>query len=251
MSGRLPALIRPHLSYANAMSTLAVFFVLAGGTALAVALPRNSVGSATVKNGSLRSADLADGKGVRAADVADGSLGGADLADGSLSGAEVADGSLGGADLAAGSLGAAQIGAGAVGSDQLAPSSVTAAGVVDGTIGKADVANEGLLGKNIDESTLVDVPSAEALNEISFRGLLSSLLVESTSPLELGAQLPDGTRKISTRCPAGGVMVSGGPLDVTPSSTLIENFPKDGTWNVRIDPRGRGDLFGVRVLCAI
>lgn len=50
---------RPRLSYANVMSSLALFVAL-GGTSYAITkLPENSVGSAQVRDGSLRSRDLA------------------------------------------------------------------------------------------------------------------------------------------------------------------------------------------------
>ena len=64
------------------MSTLAVFLVVAGGTALAVGIPRNSVDSGSVENETLKSADLKDGKAVTSADIANGSVSAADLGDG-------------------------------------------------------------------------------------------------------------------------------------------------------------------------
>src|SRR5262245_42660690 len=92
---------RIRITYANVMSTLAAVLAVIGGTAIAASrLQPASVNSATVKNGSLTSADLANRKGVRGADVAGGSLSGADVADGSLTGADLGAGSLGGADLA-------------------------------------------------------------------------------------------------------------------------------------------------------
>ena len=56
--------------------------MVAGGTALAVDFPRNSVDSAAVENGTLKSADLKDGKAVTSADIANGSISAADLGDG-------------------------------------------------------------------------------------------------------------------------------------------------------------------------
>ena len=76
--------IRRHFSYSNVMSSLAVFLVLAGGTALAAALPKNSVKSKTVKDNALRSVDLQDGKAVTGDDVADDSLTGASHAESTL-----------------------------------------------------------------------------------------------------------------------------------------------------------------------
>lgn len=51
------------LTYANVMSSLAVFLVLAGGTALAAKqmLPKNSVGTKQIKNGSITAAKIKPG----------------------------------------------------------------------------------------------------------------------------------------------------------------------------------------------
>jgi hypothetical protein len=49
---------RPRLSYANVMATIAVFLVLGGGAYAATSLPKNSVGSKQLKNGSITPAKL-------------------------------------------------------------------------------------------------------------------------------------------------------------------------------------------------
>jgi hypothetical protein len=70
---------------------LALVLVLSGGTAYAakVHLPKNTVGSKQVKNGSLRAQDLKPGT-ITGASVGDGSLTGADLADGSITAQDLA-----------------------------------------------------------------------------------------------------------------------------------------------------------------
>ena len=72
------------LSYANVTSTISVFLVLAGCTALAAALPVNSVNSKTVKDNSLKSVDLRDDAAVASPDVIDDSLTGADVTESTL-----------------------------------------------------------------------------------------------------------------------------------------------------------------------
>jgi hypothetical protein len=64
--------LRRHISYANVVSSLALFLVL-GGTAWAVAT--NSIGTRQIKNNSVRSTDLRNGS-LRSKDVLRGSLGG-------------------------------------------------------------------------------------------------------------------------------------------------------------------------------
>jgi hypothetical protein len=77
------------------LGLLALVLVLGGGTAYAakVHLPKNSVASKQVRNGSLSGADLKDG-----------SVTGADIGDGSLTGSDLADGSIGRRDLARGAV---------------------------------------------------------------------------------------------------------------------------------------------------
>jgi hypothetical protein len=51
--------LRPHLTYANVMSTIAVVLALGGATALAAGhLKKNSVNSKAIKNGAVKTADL-------------------------------------------------------------------------------------------------------------------------------------------------------------------------------------------------
>jgi len=62
--------IRRHLSYANVTATLALVFAMAGGAAYAV----DKINSHDVVNGSIRSIDLKNHKGVRGKDVKRDSL---------------------------------------------------------------------------------------------------------------------------------------------------------------------------------
>src|SRR4051794_22637094 len=57
--------LRSHLSYANVMATIAVFMVLGGGAYAAVKLPKNSVGTAQIKNKAVTKAKLAKGVAVK------------------------------------------------------------------------------------------------------------------------------------------------------------------------------------------
>jgi hypothetical protein len=65
--------VRSRLSYANAMSTLAVFIALGGSSVAAVQLSRNSVRSEQIANGQVKRPDLAK-NAVTSVKVADGSL---------------------------------------------------------------------------------------------------------------------------------------------------------------------------------
>ena len=96
--------IRSHLTFANAMSLVAVFIAL-GGAAYAV----NTVRSSDIVDGEVKIADIGRGA-VGTSEVLDdtatgGGLTAADLRTGSVGTAEVADNSLKAADLSSSALG--------------------------------------------------------------------------------------------------------------------------------------------------
>jgi hypothetical protein len=58
----------PRLTYANVTATLALFIALGGGAYAAFSLPRNSVGSAQLRKGAVRSREIRD-RSIRLHDV--------------------------------------------------------------------------------------------------------------------------------------------------------------------------------------
>lgn len=90
---------RGRLSYANVISSLALFVALGGTSYAAIKLPAKSVGTIHLKSQAVTKAKIARGA-VDGSKVRDGSLTGADIALGSVDGTKVRDGSLTGADIA-------------------------------------------------------------------------------------------------------------------------------------------------------
>jgi hypothetical protein len=78
------ARLRPRLTYANVASTLCLFIVLGGSSYAAVALKRNSVRSAHIKNGQVKRPDVGR-NAIDSSKVRDESLLGQDFAPGQLS----------------------------------------------------------------------------------------------------------------------------------------------------------------------
>lgn len=115
--------VRKRLTYANVMSSIAVFLVLGGAAFAASQLPKNSVGSkqlknnavttakiknnavttAKIKNGAIISSKLAAGA-VEGGSLAKGAVSNEKLADNAVTSPKVADNSLTGADINQGSL---------------------------------------------------------------------------------------------------------------------------------------------------
>jgi hypothetical protein len=85
--------IRKRLSYANVVASLALFIAL-GGVSYAAVAGKNTVISSSIKNGQVRSVDLAN-NAVTAAKIRDGHVGSAEIADGAVAGADLAAGVAG------------------------------------------------------------------------------------------------------------------------------------------------------------
>ena len=72
------ARVRARLTYANTMSTLAVFIALGGTAWAATALPRNSVGASQIRTGAVGSSELRNNS-IRSSDIRDRGIGLRDL----------------------------------------------------------------------------------------------------------------------------------------------------------------------------
>lgn len=92
--------VRSNLTAANLMSAAALFVAL-GGTSYAVGI--NTIGSKQIKNGSIVSADIGNGK-VAGKDIKNGSLTGGDIGNGKLGGRDIKRGTLTASNFAHGVL---------------------------------------------------------------------------------------------------------------------------------------------------
>ena len=103
--------LRRHLTYANVMSSIAVFLILGGATAMAA-----KVGTSQLKAGAVKTGKLAK-EAVKAGKIANGAVSTAKLANGAVTTEKIADNAVTGAKVDEASLGTvpsavnAQIGA--------------------------------------------------------------------------------------------------------------------------------------------
>ena len=111
--------IRSHLTFANAMSLVAVFIAL-GGAAYAA----NTVSSSDIVDNQVYSADVRNdtlaGGGLAAADLRSGSVGTAEVSTGGVQSVDIQDQSLTGADIADGALKTPDLATNAVTSGKIA-----------------------------------------------------------------------------------------------------------------------------------
>jgi len=234
-------LIRTRLTYANVMSTLAVFLVLGGGAAVAATqLGKNTVGTKQLKKNAVTGAKIKNGS-VNSAKVADGSLTGTDLADGSIGSGDIANAAIATAKLADGAVGTAKLGDNAVNSAKVQDKSLKGGDIVDGSI----------TGTQISEGTLKNVDAAK-LNGKESSAYLSSSVYKVETTENGGTELSDGTFVQSKGCQPGDVMLSGGPASVRSTSAVLDSFPTPGatdSWTARIQKNGQEDNWVVVVLC--
>lgn len=120
--------IRTRLTYANVMSTLALFLVLSGATALAAQqlgkktvgakqLKTNAVTTPKIKKEAVSGAKLKKGS-VSGDKVGNGAIGTDKLADSAVTTGKLANGAVTSGKLAAGVVGSGQLGANSVGNSQ-------------------------------------------------------------------------------------------------------------------------------------
>jgi hypothetical protein len=120
-------LVRKRLTYANLMSSIAVFLVLGGATAFAAGhLGKNTVGSKQLKKEAVTAAKIKKGA-VTAAQIKAGAITGSQLGDGSVTEGKLANGAVGGSKLGDGSVTEGKLANGAVGTSKIAPGAVTGA----------------------------------------------------------------------------------------------------------------------------
>jgi trimeric autotransporter adhesin len=124
--------IRKRLTYANVMSTLAVFLVLGGATAFAATeLAKNSVGTKQLKKNA-----------VTAAKIKKEAVGGGKIKNGAVSTPKIAAGAVTGEKLASGAVAADKIGDNALIASKIADNAVTAGKLADNAVTTGKLANE-------------------------------------------------------------------------------------------------------------
>jgi hypothetical protein len=111
--------LRSKLTYANVISTLALFLALSGGVAFAASkIHSGDIADGAVKTSKLHQRAVSSGKlalgAVRSNQIADGAVSSAQIANGAVSSAQIANGAVNSAQIADGAVGSAQIRAGSV-----------------------------------------------------------------------------------------------------------------------------------------
>lgn len=180
--------IRKRLTYANVMSSIAVFLVIGGATAFA-ALGKNTVGTKQLKRNSVKVGKLAP-EAVKAGKLAQGAVTTNRLRDGAVATDKIGDlaittGKI--ADLA-------------VTSGKLGTESVSAGKLALDAVGTGKIAKEAVNSGRLADGAVV----ATKL------GSIERVVAESTTANAIGQ-----TRNVTASCPEGSAAISGGAAWVT------------------------------------
>jgi hypothetical protein len=176
--------IRKRLTYANVMSSLAVFLVVAGGAAFAATqLPKNSVGTKQLKKGAVKTSKLGT-KTVKTGKLAKDAVSTSRIQDNAVSTPKIAVGSILTDRIAQDAVTSDKMAADAVTGTELADDSVTSTKIAAGSVTQEELATGSVGAAQLRDITVVSATSAAVANGVSAGATAS--------------------------CPAGEVVISGG-----------------------------------------
>jgi len=205
----MPKRIRHHLSYANVMSSIAVFIALGGGAAYAA----NEYNGDNIQDGTLTGADIQGSFPDLQQGFIDGTLTTEDIRDGSLFPSDLADNTLGPADILQ------------VGADEIGPDSVSGPKVANDSLDGFDI-------QNLSGSDLIDGSVGADDLAPGVRGFTRIITRRDSESGGRGDRI-----NAVVNCPTGYLAVSGGyghSSSRDPEDFSVSSFGRFGTrgWQV-------------------
>lgn len=187
-------------SPALVISCVALFLALTGS---ALAIGKNTVRSAQIVNGTVRTVDLRD-NAVAAGKVAPNAIDTTEIAENGVESADVAPESLTAADLGAASVGSSEVADQSLGSDDLGPNSVGSTEIQTGAIRSSELG--------------------------------AIIQVSNNTTIKGGANA-----SVSVACPAGTTVISGGARSGFYQVHLASSYRSGNGWNVDARSNAAGD----------
>lgn len=184
------------------------------GSAIAAGVAKNSVRSAQIVDGTVRTVDLRD-SAVNGTKVADDSLAATDLAPDAVGNSEIADNAVSSPEVAPDSLTAGDLAANSVASPEVADQSLTANDLGPESVGANEIATDAV-------GSIEISPSAVHASELA-----AITTVSNTVPIEGGKNA-----SVDTTCPAGSVLITGGARGGVYQIALSGSYRSGNTWHV-------------------
>ncbi len=234
-----------HLTFANAISCIALFVALSGAAyAATTTLGKKSVKTQNLANGSVTTLKLRGGSvtnlklrngAVTGNKIAPGTIGSSLLAKGSIRSEQLGGGVVTQGKLKNGAVNGEKLAGNAVGGNQLAANAVSNGKIQDGAVGSTKLASSFL---------------AQLVKNVSYVGKVSGA-VSTTSP-----------QSVTAECPAGKQVVGGGAKSIlgdavkTPllgsSLPFVNGESKRTGWTASAEAQEAGKTFAVEAvaICA-
>jgi hypothetical protein len=195
--------VRAHLSYANVMSTLAVFLLLGGASAIAAKKQTQKIGTTQIKASAVTTAKIKNAA-VDSSKLKDGAVGASKLADGAVTNSKIADG--------------------AVTSSKIAADAVTGDKVSESTLSEVPSANSAnpAVFAHVNSNGVVDAANSKGLTSpnVSKAGTgIYCVAVPSFTPR--GAQV---TPQASAASPTSANVAFGGTVNCAAPSVQVLTF---------------------------
>ena len=200
-------------SPAMIIACLALLLALTG-SAIAAGVAKNSVRSAQIVDGTVRTLDLRD-SAVNSAKVADDSLAATDLAPDSVGTGEIAENAVTSQEIAPDSLTAGDLGPNSVASSEVTDQSLTANDLGPESVGANEIATDAV-------GSIEISPSAVHASELA-----AITTVSNTVTIEGGKNA-----SVDTTCPAGTVLISGGGRGGFYQVALSGSYRSGNGWHV-------------------
>jgi hypothetical protein len=245
---------RPHFTYANIVSTLALFLALSGGAAFAA----GKIHSGDIAAKAVKSANLAPGavhtsnlfkRAITSGKLALGAVHGNQIVDGGVGAKQVADGAIGNKQVADKSISAKQVADGAIGAKQVADKSISAKQIADGAIGSTQIGAAAVAPSNLQfpvfyaaspsggSAAITEAPSAYPLADASWTqtpGEIEVLFGGAWATVAYDESSGEGSCQVSFEISINGQQVGGGQIST--SSTTSEQLETSLGAQPQIDP---------------
>lgn len=233
-----------HLTFANAISCIALFVALSGAAYAA---------KTTLGNKAVKTKNLANGS-VTALKLGNGSVTTLKLKNGAVTGPKIGPGAVGSTALAAGSVRSSQLGGGVVTDGKLKNGAVTESklfnsAVTNSKLGPNSVATGKIQDGAITSPKLASGLLAQLVKNVSYLNKTSGA-VSATSPQSVTAECPAGKQVIG-----GGARVLPGDavvVQVTDSVPFLAGDGKRTGWTAAAQTPEAGKTFAVEAhaICA-
>lgn len=184
--------VRKRLTYANVMSSLAVFLVIGGATAIAANLPANSVGTPQLKKNAVKTGKVFP-EAIRAGKLAKNAVPTNRLRDSAVSNEKIADGAVTTDKLGDNAVTEPKIADNAVTTNKITDNAVTTGKLADNAVTTGKLANN-------------SVTSAKIQDGQVRAGDLGAIVQASNNV----AIANGATGTVTVSCPAGTTVISGG-----------------------------------------